>query len=65
MKGITIAWREGPLRCEFRREPQGSWLLVMSGDELVAREPVASVTLASQRARELADSMPVARAKRA
>ena len=65
MKGITITWREGPLRCEFRREPQGSWLLVMSGDELLAKEPVASVSAASQRARELADALPVAGAKRA
>jgi hypothetical protein len=63
MKSLTIAWREGPLRCEFRSEPQGSWLLVMNDDELLAREPVASVAVASQRARELADSMPIERAK--
>jgi hypothetical protein len=65
MKGITIAWREGPLRCEFRREPLGSWLFVMSGDELVAKEPAASVSVAAQRARELADSLPIASARRA
>ena len=65
MKGITITWREGPYRCEFRHEPSGRWLLVMSGDELLAKEPVASVSVASQRARELADSLPVAGAKRA
>lgn len=65
MKGITITWHEGPLRCEFRHDPSGSWLLVMSGDELLAREPVASVSVASQRARELADALPLAGAKRA
>jgi hypothetical protein len=65
MKGITITWREGPLRCEFRNEAQGGWLLATSGDQLVAREPAASVSAAAQRARELADAMPTASARRA
>jgi hypothetical protein len=65
MKGITIAWQEGPYKCEFRREPAGGWLHVFGGDELVAREPLASVSAAYQRARELADLLPVAGAKRA
>jgi hypothetical protein len=65
MKGMTITWREGPLRCEFRHDPVGSWLFVMSGEELLAKEPAASVTVAAQRARELADSLPTPTARRA
>ena len=65
MKGITIAWREGSLRCEFRHDPVGSWLVVMSGDELLAKEPAASVSVAAQRARELADALPTASVRRA
>ena len=65
MKGISITWSEGPLRCEFRREPVGSWLFVMNGEELLAKEPAASASVAAQRARELADSLPTPTARRA
>lgn len=65
MKGITITWHEGPYRCEFRREPSGGWLSVSSGEELVAKEPLPTVFAACQRAREIADSLPVAGARRA
>ena len=65
MKGMTISWREGPLRCEFRHDSVGSWLVVMSGDELLAKEPAPSVSAAAQRARELADSLPTPSARRA
>jgi hypothetical protein len=65
MKGIAIGWREGSFRCEYRRESTGGWLNVLSGDELVAREPVASVSAAYNRARELSDSLVLKRAKRA
>jgi hypothetical protein len=40
-------------------------LFVMNGDELLAKEPAASVSIAAQRARELADSLPVPSARRA
>ncbi len=59
MKGITIAWHEGPFRCEFRREPNGGWLHVLSGDDLLAKEPLPSVSAAYQRAREITESLPV------
>jgi hypothetical protein len=65
MKGITIAWRDGPITCEFRREASGGWLHLLSGDELVAREPAASVSAAYHRAHELCEAMESKRAKRA
>ena len=63
MKGITIAWREGSFRCEYRREATGGWLYLLNGDELVAKEPLPSVSSAYHRARELSDSLPLKRAK--
>ena len=57
MKGITIAWREEPFRCEFRSQPGGSWLHLLRGDELVACEAVASVTAAYERAREISRTL--------
>lgn len=65
MKGITITWHEGPFRCEFRHEPTGGWLSVLGADELLAREPIPTVSAAYQRAREIADLLPVADARRA
>jgi hypothetical protein len=65
MKGITIAWREGSVRCEYRREATGGWLSVFSGEELIAKEPLDSVLAACSRARELSDSLVIKRAKRA
>ena len=53
MKGMTIGWQEEPFRCEFRAEAAGGWLHVLRGEELVAKEPVASVLAAYQRAREI------------
>lgn len=57
MRGTTIGWREEPFRCEFRAENAGGWLHVSRGDELVAREPVASVLAAYQRAREICHTL--------
>jgi hypothetical protein len=65
MKGITISWREGPLRCEFRHDPVSNWLVVMNGDELLAKEPAPSASVAAQRARELADALPTPSVRRA
>jgi hypothetical protein len=63
MEGITIAWREGSFNCEYRREASGGWLSVLSGEELLAREPLASVSAACTRARELTDQLAQKRAK--
>ena len=63
MKGITIGWREGPFRCEYRRETPGGWLYMLSGDELIAKEPLGSVSAACTRARELSDSLAQKHAK--
>ncbi len=53
MTAMVIGWRLEPFRCEFRGESTGGWLQVFNGDELVRREPVSSLTVAYQRAREL------------
>ena len=53
MKPMLIGWRQDPFRCEFRGESTGGWLQIFKGDELVGREPVPSLTVAYQRAREL------------
>lgn len=57
MRGMTIGWREETFRCEFRAEGDGGWLHVLRGDELVAREPVASVLTAYHRAREICHAL--------
>lgn len=57
MRGTTIAWRDEPFRCEFRGEAAGGWLHVLRGEELVAREPVASVLAAYQRAKEISRAL--------
>lgn len=54
---MTIGWREEPFRCEFRAENAGGWLHVLRGEELVAREPVASVVAAYNRAREICHTL--------
>ena len=63
MKGMTIGWWEEPFRCEFRSESAGGWLQMLRGEELVAREPVASVLAAYQRAREISQMLIWKRAK--
>ena len=65
MEGITITWREGPFRCEHCREAGGGWLYLLSGDEVIAKEPVGSVAAAYTRARELSESLAEKHAKRA
>ena len=57
VKPLLIAWNEEPFRCEFRREPSGSWLYVYSSDDLVHREPIGSLFAAYQRARELSATL--------
>lgn len=54
---MTIAWRDEPFRCEFRSDTTGGWLHVLRGEKLVAREPVASVLAAYQRAREISRTL--------
>ena len=57
MRGMTIAWRDEPFRCEFRGEAGGGWLHVLQDGELLAREPVASVVAAYQRAKEISRAL--------
>lgn len=57
MRGMTIGWREEPFRCEFRAETTGGWIHVLRGEELVAKEPVASVMAGYQRAREICQAL--------
>lgn len=57
VKPLLIAWLEEPFRCEYRREPAGSWLHIYSGEDLVRREPIASLVAAYQRARELSATL--------
>ena len=57
MKGMTIGWREEPFRCEYCTEAVGGWLQVFRDEGLVAREPVASVLIAYQRAREISQTL--------
>ena len=60
---MTIWWCEEPFRCEFRSEISGGWLRMLRGEELVAREPVASILAAYQRAKEISDLSIWKRAK--
>jgi hypothetical protein len=63
MKAMTIGWREEPFRCEYRTEAIGGWLHLFEDEQLVAREPVASVLVAYRRAREISQALLWKRAK--
>ena len=63
MRPMLIGWRLEPFRCEFRGESTGGWLHVFNDDELVGREPVSSLLVAYQRARELVAQLLWKRAK--
>jgi hypothetical protein len=63
MKGMTIGWQEEPFHCEFRVEGATGWLVVLDGDEIIAREPVQSAVVACRRARELCSALLWTRAK--
>ena len=65
MVGISIRWREGAFACEFHANGAGGMLLMLRDGEVIHREAVASVAVASERAHELSRQFDAPRAKHA
>lgn len=54
MPRIAIRWRERRFVCELQSDGETKWLCLFEGPQLVWRERVASVSVACDRARDVA-----------